>query len=104
MQKSFCVVETHLFYLQDGLEFVWLTGEAAWFATPDGVADLALPYATPAAELLDTVLKAGLVTLCSQCAARRMITEDDVITGVRIAGATTFVAETMADGAQALVY
>lgn len=83
---------------------LWLTGEAAWFATPDGVADLALPYATPAAELLDTVLKAGLVTLCSQCAARRMITEDDVITGVRIAGATTFVAETMADGAQALVY
>ena len=83
---------------------LWLTGEASWFATPDGVADLALPYATPAADLLGTVLKSGTVTLCSQCAARRDITEDDVTDGVRIAGATTFVAEIMADGAQALVY
>ena len=83
---------------------LWLTGEASWFALPDGAADLALPYATPAADLLATVLAAGTVTLCSQCAARRMITEGDVLDGVRIAGATTFVAEIMADGAQALVY
>lgn len=83
---------------------LWLTGEASWFATRDSVADLALPYATPAAELLGTVLKSGTVTLCSQCAARRDITEDDVADRVRIAGATTFVAEVMAEGAQALVY
>lgn len=83
---------------------LWLTGEASWFATPNGVVDLALPYATPAGELLQTVLKGGIVTLCSQCAARRMITDADVLDGVRIAGATTFVAEIMADGAQALVY
>jgi len=83
---------------------LWLTGEASWFATADAAVDLALPYATPAAELLDTVRKVGTVTLCTQCAARRMITEDDVIDGVRIAGATTFVAEVMAEGAQALVY
>jgi predicted peroxiredoxin len=38
------------------------------------------------------------------CAARRDITAWDVIDGVRIAGAATFVAEIMADGAQALVY
>jgi predicted peroxiredoxin len=44
------------------------------------------------------------VTLCTQCAARRDISPDDVIDGVRIAGATTFVAEVCADGAQALVY
>jgi predicted peroxiredoxin len=83
---------------------LWLTGEASWFATADGAADLALPYATPVSDLLDAVRKAGTVTLCSQCAARREITEDDVADGVRIAGATTFVAEVMADGAQALVY
>ena len=83
---------------------LWLTGEASWFAIPDRVPDLALPYATPAADLLDTVLKAGTVTLCTQCAARRMITEDDINDGVRIAGATTFVAEVLAEGAQALVY
>ena len=44
------------------------------------------------------------MTLCTQCAARRGITEDDLIKGVRIAGAATFVAEVTADQAQALVY
>jgi predicted peroxiredoxin len=44
------------------------------------------------------------VTLCSQCAARREITPEDVIVGVRIAGAAVFVAEVCRDGVQALVY
>jgi predicted peroxiredoxin len=44
------------------------------------------------------------VTLCTQCAARRGITEEDLIDGVRIAGAATFVAEVTADETQALVY
>jgi predicted peroxiredoxin len=83
---------------------LWLTGEASWFALPDGCPDLALPHATPLPDLLAAVLAAGTVTVCSQCAARREITPDDVVSGVRIAGATTFVAETLADGAQALVY
>jgi len=83
---------------------LWLTGEAAWFALPDGCPDLGLPHATPLADLLTAVLAGGTVTLCTQCAARRDITEDDVIDGVRIAGATTFVAEVLADEAQALVY
>jgi predicted peroxiredoxin len=83
---------------------LWLTSEASWMALPDGCPDLALPHATPLSELLATVLSAGTVTLCSQCAARRDITADDVVTGIRIAGATTFVAEALADGAQALVY
>nr|MDT0524270.1 DsrE family protein [Streptomyces sp. DSM 41633] len=46
----------------------------------------------------------GRVTLCTQCAARREITEKDVLEGVRIAGAQVFVQEAMADGTQALVY
>jgi predicted peroxiredoxin len=83
---------------------LWLTGEAAWFALPDGCPDLALPHATPLADLLAQVLAAGTVTLCTQCAARRDITEHDVADGIRIAGAATFVAEILADGAQALVY
>lgn len=83
---------------------LWLTGEASWFALPDGCPDLRLPHATPLPELFATVLKAGTVTLCTQCAARREITADHVVGGVRIAGATTFVAEALADGAQALVY
>lgn len=83
---------------------LWLTGEASWLALPDGCPDLALPHATPLPDLLAAVLAAGTVTLCSQCAARRDIAADDIVSGVRIAGATTFVAEILADGAQALVY
>jgi predicted peroxiredoxin len=44
------------------------------------------------------------VTVCSQCASRRNIEPEDTITGIRIAGSSTFLAEVMADGAQALVY
>jgi predicted peroxiredoxin len=83
---------------------LWLTGEASWFALPDGCPDLSLAHATPLPELFAQVLAAGTVTLCTQCAARREIAEDDVLDGVRIAGATTFVAEILADGAQALIY
>ncbi len=83
---------------------LWLTGEASWFALPDGCPDLALPHAAALPDLFAAVLSGGTVTLCTQCAARRDITEDDVVDGVRIAGAATFVAEILADGAQALVY
>ena len=83
---------------------LWLTGEASWMALPDGCPDLALPHATPLPDLFGAVLGAGTVTLCTQCAARRNIGPDDIVSGVRIAGATTFVAEILADGAQALVY
>ena len=83
---------------------LWLTGEASWLALPDGCPDLSLPHATPLPELFAAVLGGGTVTLCTQCAARRDITADDVVSGVRIAGAATFVAEILADGAQALVY
>jgi predicted peroxiredoxin len=83
---------------------LWLTGEASWFALPGRAADFSLPHAPPLTDMLDSVLSGGTVSLCTQCAARRGIAPDDVIAGVRIAGASTFVAEVMADGAQALVY
>lgn len=83
---------------------LWLTGEASWFALPGRAADLALPHSAPLSELLPRILEAGTVSLCTQCAARREIGENDVIKGVRIAGAASFLAEALADGAQALVY
>jgi predicted peroxiredoxin len=83
---------------------LWLTGEAAWFALPGRGDQVVLPHAMPVADMLAGVLKAGTVTVCTQCAARRQIGEADVLTGVRISGAATFVAEVLADGAQALVY
>src|SRR5690242_807445 len=83
---------------------LWLTGEAAWFALPGRAAEFSLPHAAPLADLLAGVLAAGTVTVCTQCAARREITQADLISGIRIAGAATSVAEALTDGAQALVY
>jgi predicted peroxiredoxin len=83
---------------------LWLTGESAWYGLPGRAKEFTLPEATPLADLLDIVLTGGKVTVCTQCAARRGIGVDDVIDGVRIAGASTFVEEALTEGAQALVY
>lgn len=83
---------------------VWLTGEGVWFAVPDRQPDLELPYATAVSELLDTVRAAGTIVVCTQCAARRQLSESDLFDGVRIAGAAGYVEAVLADGVQALVY
>jgi predicted peroxiredoxin len=83
---------------------LWLTGEASWFALPGRAEQFVLPHSAPLAELRDAVLSGGRLTLCTQCAVRREITQQDVLEGIRIAGAQTFVAEVLADTAQALVY
>lgn len=82
----------------------WLTGESAWFALPGRAAEFGLPHAAPLPDLLAVLLEAGRVTLCTQCAGRRGIGPDDVLPGIRIAGAAVFVEEILSDGAQALVY
>ena len=82
----------------------WLTGESSWFALPGRAAEFELPHAAPLPDLLDILLESGRVTACTQCAARRGIGPDDVLPGIRIAGAAVFVEEIMADGAQAVVY
>ena len=71
---------------------------------PGRAAELELDLATPLPDLLGVVLDAGTVTLCTQCAARRGITADDVLPGVRIAGAASFVEAVMRPRTQALVY
>jgi predicted peroxiredoxin len=83
---------------------LWLTGESAWFALPGRAGEFELPHAAPLADLLEAVLLGGRVTLCTQCAARRGIEPEDVIEGIRVAGAQTFVEEALTDGVQALVY
>jgi predicted peroxiredoxin len=82
----------------------WLTGESTWFALPGRAEEFELPHAAPLPDLLAILIDAGRVTACTQCAARRGITPDDVLPGIRIAGAAVFVEEIMSDGAQALVY
>jgi predicted peroxiredoxin len=83
---------------------LWLTGEASWFALPGRAAEFDLPHSAPLPDLLDAVLAAGTVTLCTQCAARRGITQDQLLPGVRLAGAATFTEEVLAEDAAALVY
>lgn len=81
---------------------LWLTGEAVWLVTPGR--DLVLPESPAASTLLAGVLELGSVTVCSQCAARRGLTEAGLLPGVRIAGAASFVAEALEADVQALVY
>jgi predicted peroxiredoxin len=83
---------------------LWLTGESSWFALPGRAKEFQLPHATPLDDLLGIVLSAGKVTVCTQCAARRDITDDEIIPGIRIAGAPTFVEEITAEDVQAVVY
>ena len=82
----------------------WLTGDASWFAVPGKASEFSLPHSAPLDQMLATLIAEATVTLCSQCAVRRNINDGDQISGIRIAGAATFVEEIMGDATQALVY
>lgn len=82
---------------------MWLTGEASLFALP-GTEDVALPHAAPLFQLRDAIMATGTLTLCTQCAQRRDIAPGDLIEGVRIAGAATFLDEALAPDTTVLVY
>lgn len=81
---------------------VWLTGESVRLAVPGG--ELVIPESPPASELLAGLLALATVTACTQCLARRDLTEADLLPGVRVGGAAGFVAEALVEDAQALVY
>jgi len=83
---------------------LWLTGESTWLAVPGRIEELSLPHAADLADLRHAVIADGALTVCSQCVARRDLTETDLLSGAVIRGAAAFVEEVLADGAQALVY
>lgn len=83
---------------------LWLTGDAVWLAVPDRAEAVVLEGAAPMKDLRDAVITMGQLTVCTQCAQRRGLEQPDLIEGVRIAGAPTFIEEALAEGAQALVY
>jgi predicted peroxiredoxin len=83
---------------------VWLTGEATWMAVAGRAEQFELPYAAPLASLRDAVIAGGRLTVCTQCAARRELTQDALVPGATIRGAAAFVEEVTAPSAQALVY
>jgi predicted peroxiredoxin len=73
-------------------------------AVPGRAEEFELPYAAPLVDLRDAVLSGGRLTVCTQCAARRELTEDQLVAGAVIKGAAVFVEEVTAPGVQALVY
>ena len=83
---------------------IWLTGESTWLAVPGRAEEFSLPHAARLADLRDAVLADGRLTVCTQCAARRDLTEADLLPGTQIRGAAAFVEEVLQQGAQALVY
>lgn len=83
---------------------LWLTGEAAWLAVPGRAEQFVLEQAAPLASLRDTILEGGTLIVCTQCAARRGITEGDLVAGGRIAGSASFVEQILDQDVQAIVY
>jgi predicted peroxiredoxin len=83
---------------------LWLTGDAVWLGVPGRAEQFELPLAGSLADSRDLVLAEGTLTVCSQCASRRGIAEDDLVAGARVAGATAFAEEVLGDDVQALVY
>ncbi|MEV6282914.1 DsrE family protein [Kribbella sp. NPDC051770] len=83
---------------------LWLTGESVWFAVPGRAESFDLPHAAPLSDLLASVLAGGILTVCTQCAKRRDLTEADFHPGTRVSGAPTFTEEILQDNTQAIVY
>ena len=83
---------------------LWLTGEAVWLAVPGRAEQMTLEHSAPLSQLRDDVLAGGALTVCTQCAQRRGLVQEDLLPGVRVAGSATFVLEALEDDAQALVY
>jgi predicted peroxiredoxin len=83
---------------------VFLTGEAVWFAVREAQPDLGLEHATPVTDLVAPLVDTGAVVVCTQCAARRQLTQADLLDGCTIAGAATFVERVLQPDVQALVY
>ena len=83
---------------------LWLTGDASFFALPGKAAEFTLPLSAPLDVLLQSILTSGAITLCTQCAERRGIALDQLIDGIVIKGAASFVEEIMHEGVQVVVY
>ena len=83
---------------------LWLSGEATVLATPGGAGSFSLPHAAPLDGVLDLLLGAGTVTVAEMSAARRGLADADLLPGVHIAGATSYVDEILAPDTQALVF
>ncbi len=83
---------------------LWLTGDAVWLAVPGRAEEFQLDLAGSLADSRDLVLENGRLVVCTQCAARRGIVQDDLVGGALLAGAAAFTEEILGDDVQAIVY
>lgn len=80
---------------------LWLSGPATLLAVPGREPAYDLDLAPDLGQALGAV---DSVSVCSQCAARRGLADDDLGHGARIAGATTLVEAVLADDTRTLTY
>ncbi len=83
---------------------LWLAADATWLAVRGNQPDLPDGPGGRPLELLQSLLDAGAVVVCSQCLTRRDLGPADLVTGATVGGAAQFVEEVTADGTAALVY
>jgi predicted peroxiredoxin len=91
--------------LASGVEVIlWLTGDATEFALPGQAEKFTLEHSAALSELRNQILDLGKIKVCTQCAKRRGITEEQLLPGIEISGASSFVADILGTEVQALVY
>lgn len=83
---------------------VFLAVEGVGLAQPSVAQQLEVAEAPPITDLLDALYAAATVTVCTPCASRRGLTEDDFRPGTEMAGSARFVELVTHEGTQALVY
>ncbi len=83
---------------------VFLSSDGAWLGKRGEAEKIHEDGFAPLAELRDSFLEAGgQIILCTPCAKKRGITEDDIVPGAVVAGGAAVVA-LMVDGASTLPY
>lgn len=91
--------------LASGVEVhVFLAVEGVGLAQAGVASQLVVAEAPPITDLLDALYAAATVTVCTPCATRRGLTEDDFRSGTQMAGSARFVELVTAENTQALVY
>jgi predicted peroxiredoxin len=91
--------------LASGLDVhLFLAIEGVHLAVPGVAEGITLEAAPPLADLLAAIYRVGSVTVCSPCAIRRGLGEDDFREGTVLAGSARFVELLAGDGATGLVY
>ena len=87
-------VEVHVFLAVDGVHL----------ARPGLPEELTVPEAPAITDLLDGLYAGATVTVCTPCATRRGLGEEDFRPGTQLAGSAAFVERATAEGANAIVY